>query len=341
MPRPPRIQFAGANYHLVTRGDGRRKLFHDAGHYERFTKGLQDEVQRSGWVVLAYCWMPNHIHALIQTPEPNLAAGIQHWLSGCANWYAKRNGRTGHLYQGRYKAFLLEDAGYYWTLSRYIHLNPCNGGKPLADDPESWPHSSFAGYARKSKRVDWVAYDQLHTYWNASVAGSDPARAYRRYLNDGLNVPENPFKKELREWVFGSEDFLRRMVALASGDDEQRHRSTSRRLKSVSVQEIVDATAAAHGVQPSQYAEFRSQAPGRDMAAWLCRRWTGATLTELGSAFGLRGTGSVSSFSITEQSHSGTSGLISRIGRGWLSVIRRRTPKVVSARNGGCPVHMA
>ena len=146
--------------------------------------------------------------------------------------------------QGRYKAFLVEDAGYNWTLSRYIHLNPCNGGKPLADNPESWPHSSFAGYARKSKRVDWVAYDQLHTYWSASVGGSDAARAYRRDIKDGLNFPENPFKEELREWVFGSEDFLRRMVALASGDDEQRHRSTSRRLKSVSVQEIVDATAA-------------------------------------------------------------------------------------------------
>ena len=131
MPRPPRIQFAGANYHIVTRGDGRRKLFHDTRHYERFTKGLEDEVQRSGGIVLAYCWMPNHVHALIQTPEPNLARGMQHWLSGYANWYAKRNRRTGHLYQGRYKAFLVEDAGYYWTLSRYIHLDPCHGSKPL------------------------------------------------------------------------------------------------------------------------------------------------------------------------------------------------------------------
>ena len=73
MPRPPRIQFSAANYHIVTRGDARRALFHDPGHYERFTKGLQDQVARSGWMVLAYYWMPNHIHALIQTPEANLA----------------------------------------------------------------------------------------------------------------------------------------------------------------------------------------------------------------------------------------------------------------------------
>jgi REP element-mobilizing transposase RayT len=79
MPRPPRIQFAGANHHIVTRGDARRKLFHETGHYERFTRGLEDEVLRSGWIVLAYCWMPTHIHALIQTPEPNLASGVPQW----------------------------------------------------------------------------------------------------------------------------------------------------------------------------------------------------------------------------------------------------------------------
>jgi len=80
MPRPPRLQFAGANYHIITRGDGRRKLFDDDGHYARFTDGLRQEVERSGWIVLGYCWMPNHVHALIQTPEPNLARGMQHWL---------------------------------------------------------------------------------------------------------------------------------------------------------------------------------------------------------------------------------------------------------------------
>ena len=94
MPRPPRLQYPGAIYHLVTRGDGRRTLFHDDGHDARFTQGLIDEVSWSGWIVLAFCWMPNHVHALIKTPEPNLCRGMQHWLSGYANWYAKRNRYT-------------------------------------------------------------------------------------------------------------------------------------------------------------------------------------------------------------------------------------------------------
>ena len=90
MPRLPRLQYPGAIYHIVTRGDGRRKIFHDDGHYERFTRGLAEEVDRSGWIVIAFCWMPNHIHALIKTLEPNLCRGMQHWLPGYANWYARR-----------------------------------------------------------------------------------------------------------------------------------------------------------------------------------------------------------------------------------------------------------
>jgi len=266
MPRPPRLHFAGANYHIVTRSDGRRKLFHDDGHYERFTDGLRQEVVRSGWIVLAYCWMSHHVHALIQTPESSLARGMQHWLSGYANWYAKRNQRTGHLYQGRYKAFLVEDAGYDWTLSRYIHLNPCVGGKPLATTLESWPHSSMPGYARRSKRVDWVQYDPLHTHCSAAVDGKDAAGAYRRYVNEGLVHPVDPLKQQLREWVFGSEGFLHRMIALAEGGERHRHESTIRRVHAVTVTEVLEATASHHGVDRLQYAVFRSETPGRDMA---------------------------------------------------------------------------
>ncbi len=153
---------------------------------------------------------------------------------------------------------------------------------------------AFRSYARKSKRVGWVAYDQLHTHWTASVGGGDPARAYRKYVKEGLTSPEDPFKQELREWVFGSEDFLRRMVTLAEGANRHRHESTSRRVHSIGVDEILRATASQHGIDAVQYAAFRSSAAGRDMAAWLCRRWTGATLAELGPCFGLTGTDSVS-----------------------------------------------
>jgi REP element-mobilizing transposase RayT len=262
-------------------------LFHDEGHYSRFTQGLSDEVVRSGWIVLAFCWMPNHIHALVKTPEPNLSRGMQHWLSGYANWYAKRNRRTGHLYQGRYKAFLVEDEGYYWNLSRYIHLNPCYGSKPLADTPESYPFSSLSGYYRRSRRLDWVAYDEHHRYWSSRNGGKDPTSSYRKFVSDGLINPADPRVDRLRDWVYGSEDFLKRVLSMAEGDDPVSHRRRVRHLSPISVDDIISATAAQFQVTPDEYVGFRSSAPGREMAAYLCRRYTRATLRELSERFGL------------------------------------------------------
>ena len=173
MPRLPRLQYPDAIYHVLTRGDGRQQLFHDDRHYERFTQGLVDEVDRSGWVVLAYCWMPNHIHALIKTPQPNLSNGMQHWLSGYANWYAKRNRRTGHLYQGRYKAFLVEDEGYYWNLSRYIHLTPATGVSPWRLGPKPIPTAATeAMRARVAAKTGLPTRSITGTGWPETAAAT-------------------------------------------------------------------------------------------------------------------------------------------------------------------------
>ena len=99
--------------------------------HQSFTEGLEAEVLRSQWQIISYCWIPNHIHLLFRTPQANLSNGMQHWLSGYANWYAKRNQWSGHLYQNRFKAFQVEDLSYFWPLSRYIHLSPRVGKKPL------------------------------------------------------------------------------------------------------------------------------------------------------------------------------------------------------------------
>jgi len=231
--------------------------------------------------------MPNHIHLLIKTPEPNLGRGMQHWLSGYANWYAKRNQRTGHLFQGRYKAFLVEDTGYYWNLSRYIHLNPCNCVKPLADSPDHWPHSSYAGYVRKGSRVDWIDYEQLFHAWKGEYGGNEPARAYRQYVKAGMHSVDNPFSNALRDWVLGSEDFMKRMIALAESQNDVKHRRTSRRLKAIGCDQILSVVAKYHEVDPQEYVGYRSGAAGREMAAYLCRQWTGLSLAKLSVVFGL------------------------------------------------------
>lgn len=182
--RKRRGQFLGAIYHIVTRGDGRCELFHDPWHDERFTEGLEAEVLRSNWRVLAYCWMPNHIHLLLKTPEPNLSFDMQHCLNGYAHWYAKRNRRTGHLFHGRYKAFQVEDNSDFWALSRYIHLNPSVGKKPLVERAQDWINSSYSGYVRKKNRKDWVGNETLLAGWRSLT----PTRSTRETAGKILKI---------------------------------------------------------------------------------------------------------------------------------------------------------
>lgn len=112
-----------------------------------------------------------------------------------------------YLCQGRYKAFLVEDAGYFWSLSRYIHLTPCNGNRPLVQAPGQWAYSSYPGFTRKTSRVDWVQYDELHTYWQSQNSGKDPAAAYRQCVKAERIDPEDPLTSTLSGWVPGSESF--------------------------------------------------------------------------------------------------------------------------------------
>lgn len=152
----------------MARGNGGQALFHEDRDYQRMFEGLEKTAARSGWEVFSFVWMPNHIHLFFRTPKPNLFRGMQYLLSGYANWYAKRHQRTGHLFQGRFKGELIEDETYFWNVSRYIHLNPVRGKKPLVAHPRDWQWSSYGGYASRRVRVDWIAYDSVYRAWEGT-----------------------------------------------------------------------------------------------------------------------------------------------------------------------------
>jgi REP element-mobilizing transposase RayT len=128
MPRRLRIEFEGAIYHVMARGNAQQRIVRDDADRRRLVDGLAHTVCRCGWELLSYAVMSNHLHLLLKTPRPNLAGGMQGFLSGFALWSGRRRGRIGHLFQGRYRAEMIEDESYYWTVSRYIHLNPVRAG---------------------------------------------------------------------------------------------------------------------------------------------------------------------------------------------------------------------
>lgn len=220
MARQVRIEFAGAFYHVMSRGNNGQKIFYGEKGQESFLNVLNETCQRTGWIVHAYVLMGNHYHLLIETPEPNLVAGMK-WLQGIytqrVNSWMKRR---GHLFQGRYKAQLVNadpmESRYFQTVCDYIHLNPSRarmiGKGKQWETLKDYPWSSLPYYCKwKSKRSPWLAVERLlSTYsFEDNALGRE---SYLKYLEaKGAEIGES-YKELSRGWCLGDGDFKQRML---------------------------------------------------------------------------------------------------------------------------------
>jgi putative transposase len=142
MPRKPREEEAGAVHHVYARGNDRRAIYLDDDDRQRYLRMLGVIVVRQRWRCLAYCLMDNHVHLLIETPEPNLGAGMGAFHSLYAQTFNERHGTVGHLFQGRYGATRVRTNEQLWAVVSYITQNPVEAG--FCDDPDQWRWSSHA-----------------------------------------------------------------------------------------------------------------------------------------------------------------------------------------------------
>lgn len=227
MPRTARIEYEGAVYHVLARGNERRAIVRDDADRGRFLETLTEVCGKNGWRVHAWVLMTNHYHLLLETPEPNLVTGMR-WLQG--TWTARfnaRHRRSGHLFQGRYKALPVEDdAEYFATLGSYIHLNPARAGlvEPGGLKLENYPWSSYSHYLKKEK-PPWL--DRAKVLGGLGLADTPRGRLeYKRTLQKRLLElfeSEKPWEvderwKDLRRgWHFGSEAFAAELLERLEG----------------------------------------------------------------------------------------------------------------------------
>ena len=149
MPRPLRIVYEGARYHLLSRGDRREDIVFDDADRKRFVETLGEAAARAGWQVHAYCLMRNHFHLVIETPQPTLVKGMQWMLGTYTARFNARHKLRGHLFSGRYKSIMVDDAeeGYLRRACDYTHLNPVRAKIVAEEEPlESYPWSSYPMY---------------------------------------------------------------------------------------------------------------------------------------------------------------------------------------------------
>ncbi|OFZ89329.1 MAG: hypothetical protein A2V78_07470 [Betaproteobacteria bacterium RBG_16_64_18] len=207
MSRPLRIGYPGALYHLTLRGNARGDIFLDDTDREIFLGVLGSVGERFAWRIHAYCLMGNHYHLLAETPQPNLSRGMR-WLNGVyTQRFNRRHERVGHVFQGRFKAILVERDSYLLELARYIVLNPVRAG--LASAREGWRWSSCQATAGEQHPPRWLSVAWIHDQFGN---GQTPAHdRYREFVAAGLDRA-SPWRNLRGQLLLGTEPFVQALT---------------------------------------------------------------------------------------------------------------------------------
>ena len=228
MPRPLRIEYAEARYHLMSRGDRRENIFADDEDRKQFLALLGKACAKTGWEVHAYCLMSNHWHAVVETPQPNLAAGMRWLLGTYTQSFNRRHRQWGHLFGGRYKAQLIDEGAAFYLVQacNYVHLNPKRAGLVALGVPlQAYPWSSYPAYLKPGLRPEWLRVDRV---LGEHGLQSDTARNRREFSRRMEAICPVDLAKEheplRRGWKLGAEDFVDRLadkVGRKQGQDER------------------------------------------------------------------------------------------------------------------------
>lgn len=216
MARPLRLEFAGAAYHITSRGNARQEIFLDDGDRRCLLDALGAVLDQFGWLCHAYCLMGNHYHLMVETPGPNLSRGMRQLNGLYTQRFNRRHRRVGHVFQGRFHSVIVDREAYLLELCRYIVLNPVRAG--LAACADAWAWSSYRATAGLAPAPAW-----LSTAWVLQHFGPEPARAqarYREFVTEG-HGRQSPWEALRGEPVIGSRGFVERLApALATHVDE-------------------------------------------------------------------------------------------------------------------------
>jgi len=240
MARKLRIEYPGAVYHVMSRGDHLEKIFWDEEDRKRFLQCMLEVCGKTGWWLHAYVLMSNHYHFLLETPQPNLVAGMK-WLQGTyTQRFNARHHTRGHLFQGRYKALVVdgEDPAYFQVLSTYIHLNPVRAKiiVPGRDDLKDYRWSSFPFYVGlPRRRPQWMRVDRVLGSLGIKADNAQGRRQYEAYLEGralecragkGSRELEEEWKTIRRGWYLGGQSFKDALLEGLDGLWEQRKPSS-------------------------------------------------------------------------------------------------------------------
>ena len=220
MARRLRVEFPGAIYHVMNRGDRCEDIFYDDRDRESFLNTLGEACVKTNWQVHAYCLMRNHFHLVLETPQANLVAGMKWFLGTYTGRFNRRHKLFGHLFSGRYKSLLVGgEGGYLRTVCDYSHLNPVRAKLLRPEQPlVGYRWSSFPDYLQPPSRRDpWLRVDRLLGEMNIPRDSTAGRREFERRMEERRGQEQSEAFKDIRRgWCFSDEEFRQELLAQMS-----------------------------------------------------------------------------------------------------------------------------
>ena len=265
MARPLRIEFAGALYHVTSRGNEKNAIYQDDEDREQFLETLTEVCTRFNWIIHAYCLMDNHYHLLVETPESNLSLGMRQLNGVYTQRYNRKHGRVGHVFQGRFKSIIVQKESYLLELARYIVLNPVRA--KMVRTAKQWPWSSYRATVGLASPTGGLNTDWLLAGFakRKSVA----IERYKAFVAEGKKQP-SPWETLTNQVFLGTEQFIK---------DVKKHIPHDKDLSEISSSQKRPLA------KPLSY--YESQTKSRDEAICAAFESGGYSMKQIGDYFGL------------------------------------------------------
>ncbi len=277
MSRKPRLHYPGALYHVILRGNARQDIFFDDEDRCRFFLLVQEGIERYGHRVLSFCLMTNHLHLAIQVGNVPLSRIMQNLSFRYTRWVNQRRNRSGHLFQGRYKAVLVDADTHLLELAAYLHLNPVRAG--MVAKPEEYPWSSHRAYLG-SDPISWLGSDYVLSHFSTDL--EQARRQFSEFVTD--RIPEGH-----REEFYGKGSIDNRVIGEDRFVENVLLQSDSLPECKPSLEEVLEAVSKIYELQEedlSAASQKRRISEARNLAAWAVLELTDATLKDLAERLG-------------------------------------------------------
>lgn len=213
MARKPRIDYEGAFYHVIVRGNQRQRIFKDATDYQKYLQFLSTYKQRYRFFIYSYMLMSNHVHLLIEVQSNPLSKILQGINQSYTMYFNRRYKTVGHLFQGRYKAILCDRDEYLLALVKYIHLNPVRA--KIANRPEGYIWSSYNHYTKKIDGGALTDTDQVLRTFSEDKATA--RKLFKDFMETEAQIKKDDIYRTVDQRILGGEEFVEKVMDRYTG----------------------------------------------------------------------------------------------------------------------------